>query len=116
MLLEGEGEDLDTYYYLLQDLYSITGLMQKNGALVEANTYDTYGRVSPWSYHPCDVWALDGNVNASDNGYLRSIKASSGGSGYPTIDPATDIDMDGDTDDGRGGSRRCQLPTDFTFP
>jgi len=96
VLLEGEGEDLDTYYYLLQDLYSVTGLIQKNGALVEANTYDTYGRVSPWSYHPCDVWLLDGAVTAADNGYFRT---KLNGSGNPTADPSTDFDMDGDTDD-----------------
>jgi len=96
VLLEGEGENLDTYYYLLQDLYSVTGLIQKNGALVEANTYDTYGRVSPWSYHPCDVWLLDGTVNAADNGYFRT---KLNGSGNPTVDPSTDFDMDGDTDD-----------------
>lgn len=38
ILLEGDGASstLDTYYYLLQELYTVTGLVKKNGTLAEA--------------------------------------------------------------------------------
>ncbi|MCP4685858.1 MAG: hypothetical protein GY867_10495, partial [bacterium] len=55
VLLEGAGADLDTYYYVVQDQYTVTGLVQKNGSLVEANTYDAYGQVRQWAYAPYDV-------------------------------------------------------------
>jgi len=50
VLLEGQGSELDTFYYMLQELDTVTGLVTKNGTLAEAYTYDAYGRVSPWGY------------------------------------------------------------------
>ena len=50
VLLEGEGDELDTFYYMLQELDTVTGLITKNGTLAEAYTYDAYGKVSVWGY------------------------------------------------------------------
>lgn len=46
----GQDDPVDTYYYLLQELGTVAGLMSKNGTLVEAYEYDAYGKASPW--HP----------------------------------------------------------------
>ena len=95
ILLEGEGDDLDTYYYLLQDLQSVTGLAQKNGALLEANRYDAYGEVEVFSYHAMDV-DRDGTVGVLD--VIATVDGKNGAD-VATDEPLTDHDMDGDTDD-----------------
>ncbi len=44
----------DTYYYMLQELDTVTGLITKNGSLTEAYTYDAYGKVSVcWTSESC---------------------------------------------------------------
>ena len=45
VLIEGEYDEADTFYYLLQELYTVTGLVEKSGALAEADVYDGYGKV-----------------------------------------------------------------------
>ena len=95
MLLEGSGADLDTFYYLLEDLHTVTGMMHKNGSLAEGYTYDAYGRPRIMWYHPTDV-DRDGDVDTAD---IIRVSLARNGSGNPTNHPRTDIDMDGDTDD-----------------
>ncbi|MCG8376320.1 MAG: RHS repeat-associated core domain-containing protein, partial [Chlorobiales bacterium] len=96
VLLEGVGANLDPYYYLLQDLQSVTGLVRKNGALVEANRYDAYGDVEVFGYHPYDV-TRDDVVQTAD--LLATVdERDATGPGVATGDPTTDHDMDGDTD------------------
>lgn len=43
---DADSESLDTYYYLLEDLHTVTGLVHKNGQLAEAYSYGAYGDVS----------------------------------------------------------------------
>jgi hypothetical protein len=66
VLLEGDGADdtLETYYYLLQELYTPVGLIKKNGTLAEAYTYDAYGKASVWGYRDFD-FDRDGDVQGS---------------------------------------------------
>jgi len=37
---------VDTCYYVLKELYAVARLIKRNGALVEANTYDAVGTMS----------------------------------------------------------------------
>lgn len=53
---------VDKYYYLLQELDTVTGLMNVYGALIEAYTYDAYGNVRLWGYPPMD-FNRDGDVD-----------------------------------------------------
>ncbi len=66
-LIEGEADEADTFYYLLQELFTVTGLVEKNGALAEADVYDGYGKVRLWDYSPGD-FDRDGDVDATDQG------------------------------------------------
>ena len=50
-----EGDDLDPYYYALQELDTVTGLVKDNGTLAEAYVYDAYGKVSLWGYRDFDM-------------------------------------------------------------
>lgn len=122
MLLEGDGASstLDTYSYLLQELYTVTGLVKKNGTLAEAYVYDTYGKVTLWGYRNfdpaldtapparrADRFAIaceargdesrvhrDGDVEKAENTYLVGLINAN----QPTSDPMADGDMDGDVD------------------
>ena len=97
ILLEGEGDDLDSYYYLLQELYSVAGLMKKNGVLAEAYVYDAYGQVTPWVLPPAADFDRSGNYTTDD---LTAFSYEYGVSndGVPTGDPVGDVDQDGDCD------------------
>ena len=92
ILLEGEADEADTYYYLLKDLYTVAGMMLRNGALAEAYVYDAYGQVDIWSYKASDS-DRDGGVLPAELSRL-----------YPyigvgeTARASLDMDMDGDTD------------------
>ena len=57
VLLVGAGEELDSYYYLLQELDTVTGLMNEFGALIEAYTYDAYGQDS-WGLSDSDLYLV----------------------------------------------------------
>lgn len=65
VLPEGEGNSLVTYYYLLQGLDTVAGLITSNGTLAEAYTYDAYGNVTMWGYRPGD-FNRDGDVDGTD--------------------------------------------------
>ncbi|MCG3132455.1 MAG: hypothetical protein FLDDKLPJ_03305 [Phycisphaerae bacterium] len=95
-LIEGEAGEADTFYYLLQELFTVTGLVEKNGALAEADVYDGYGKVRLWDYSPGD-FDRDGDVDATDQTTFTTAMGL-GAPGTPTPDPSTDLDMDGDTD------------------
>ena len=90
----GAGVYLDTFYYLLQELSTVTGLIKKNGTLAEAYVYDAYGQVAPWGYRNFD-FNRDGDVDAGDGAYFATVLTSAG---EPTTDPTADADMDGDSD------------------
>ena len=94
IVLEGEGDDLDPYYYALQELDTVTGLVKDNGTLAEAYVYDAYGKVSLWGYRDFDM-DRDGDV---DSGDTALVSWAYSGSGNPTIDPKADYDLDGDVD------------------
>ena len=66
VLLVGAGEELDSYYYLLQELDTVTGLMNEFGALIEAYTYDAYGQVRMWGYSGWD-FNRDGDTDADED-------------------------------------------------
>jgi hypothetical protein len=95
VLLEGDGAagTLDSYYYLLQELYTVTGLVKKNGTLAEANVYDTYGKVAQWGYRNFD-FDRDGDVDGAEYAYVKNIRNAN----QPAVDPMADGDMDGDVD------------------
>ncbi|MCG3132461.1 MAG: hypothetical protein FLDDKLPJ_03311 [Phycisphaerae bacterium] len=95
-LIEGEAGEADTFYYLLQELFTVTGLVEKNGALAEADVYDGYGKVRLWDYSPGD-FDRDGDVDATDQTTFTTAMGL-GAPGTPTPDPSTDLDYDGDTD------------------
>lgn len=72
VLLEGDvpdasGEVIDKCYYLLQELYTVTGLMKKNGTLAEAYVYDAYGKPHLWGYRDFD-FNRDGDVDEAYGG------------------------------------------------
>ncbi|MCC7292914.1 MAG: RHS repeat-associated core domain-containing protein [Phycisphaerales bacterium] len=81
---------------LLQELDTVTGLIEKNGALAEADVYDGYGKVRIWDYSPGD-FDRDGDVDATDQTTFNAALIA-GGSNKSTPDPMSDLDGDGDTD------------------
>ncbi|MCC7292344.1 MAG: hypothetical protein IT449_09825 [Phycisphaerales bacterium] len=97
VLIEGPAASADTFYYLLQELYTVTGLVEKSGALAEADVYDGYGKVRIWDYSRGD-FDRDGDVDATDQTTFNAALLASGGSTKSTTDPSTDLDYDGDTD------------------
>ncbi|MCC7292916.1 MAG: hypothetical protein IT449_12715 [Phycisphaerales bacterium] len=101
VLIEGEAGDngapvdAETFYYLLQELYTVTGVMKVNGTLTEAETFDGYGAVRLWHYSDGD-FNRDAAVNATDQ--TRFTAALAPTSGIPAADPLADLDLDGDVD------------------
>lgn len=96
VLIEGEAASADTFYYLLQELDTVTGLIEKNGALAEADVYDGYGKVNIWDYSAGD-FDRDGDVDATDQTTFNAALLA-GGANKSTSDPMSDLDNDGDTD------------------
>ena len=94
VLIEGEADEADTFYYLLQELYSVAGLIARNGTVVEANVYEGYGPVATWGYRRFD---FDRNtvINMTD---ITRAQNGMNGSAVETGDPGSDADLDGDTD------------------
>ena len=100
VLIEGAASSAETYYYLLQELYTVAGLVKKNGTLAEVGIYDGYGEVDLWDYSDGD-FDRDGDVDATDQ---TTFTANLGLSLTETTHPMTDLDMDGDTDAADSGT------------
>ena len=88
ILLEGAGETLDTFYYLLQELYTVTGLIKKNGTLAEAYTYDAYGKARVHAYPDFD-FNRDGDCDAIDMFVMIGPPALYSGDLTPAVDPTS---------------------------
>jgi len=58
-----DPENPEEHYYLLKDLYTVTGLAGSNGLLDEAYVYDTYGQAVIHAWPTGDV-NRDGLVEA----------------------------------------------------
>gem|GEM_PF-3977159 len=89
-------DDVDTdedYYYLLKDLYTVVGLLNKQGHDVERYIYDAYGRVTMVSNPLFDV-NFDGVSSIADgkiiHGKIGKNPCSAG--------PIHDMNGDGDID------------------
>ncbi|HNQ24817.1 MAG TPA: RHS repeat-associated core domain-containing protein [Phycisphaerae bacterium] len=93
--LEGEGENLDSYYYVLQELCTVAGVMKKNGVLAEAYVYDGYGKVHPWVFPPAADYDRSGNYTDDDFNVLTTSLSQGG---EPTTNPLGDVNCDGDSD------------------
>ncbi len=102
VLLEGDGEVIDeilnywavdVFYYMLEELDTVTGLITRNGTLAEAYTYDAYGNVKPWGYRLLDV-NRDGDVDDDDEDVWWLTYMTS----PPTV-PMVDANVDGIIDE-----------------
>ena len=80
---EGDGQD---YYYLLQELYSVSGLATSNGLRAEHAVYDAYGQATLYAWPSADVNG-DGTVNIFDQVAVRDA--------LNTISPLRDVNLDG---------------------
>jgi len=106
--VSGGGQD---HYYLLKDLYTVTGLAGSNGVLEEAYVYDTYGHAVIYEW-PLGDLDRDGDVDTDDQAYLSSHQS---GSGTPTDYPFLDLDREGDADnDDAGEMQTGQTPAALT--
>jgi RHS repeat-associated protein len=84
--------DQDVYYFL-KDLYTVAGLVNRQGHEVERYTYDTYGNVTIWAIPIGDV-NYDGTANLTD----RGIVAANIDEDPCEVGPIYDLDGDGDID------------------
>lgn len=82
---EGDGQD---YYYLLQELYSVSGLATSNGLRAEHAVYDAYGQVTLYAWPSADVNG-DGAANILDQVLVRDADPDS---------PLYDVNLDGGVD------------------
>jgi RHS repeat-associated protein len=93
------------YYYLLKDLYTVSGIVSQNGQLVEWYTYDGYGRPTTHAVTgaPCNgcghaptcAGDVDGD-NDIDLSDLGSLLAAYGSTvGQPSYNGCADFDCDG---------------------
>lgn len=105
VLIEGDGRVIDTpdhdyavdsYYYLLAELGTVTGLITRNGTLAEAYTYDAYGNVSLWGYRPMD-FNRDGGVDRDGSSGDMGEWLSNYGAIAP-CDAMADANLDGIVD------------------
>jgi len=81
------GQD---HYYLLKELYTVAGLVSRNGAPEEYYVYDTYGDATLYEWPIGDV-NRDGTVNNVDWTFVSNAASDTG-------KPYFDIDLDGDID------------------
>lgn len=89
----------ECYYYLLQDLDTVAGMMKQNGGPCESMVYAGYGRATTIG-RPRGDFNRDGHVTPIDlPAFLISGPPSMG---PPTPDPAFDLDLDGDRCPGLG--------------
>jgi hypothetical protein len=102
------GAQAGEYYYLLKELYSVSGLANANGEIVEAYDYDAYGKVRIFTtgLDICDGFGdFDGDcdVDIADFEALQLCYAAGGLPGdCPNSTAALarlDSDSDGDVDD-----------------
>jgi RHS repeat-associated protein len=76
------------HYYIHQELYTVTGLVARNGLFEEAYQYDAYGQATIYQWPFGDVnW--DGQTASGD---ITIVKARSG---QANADPWADLNMDG---------------------
>jgi RHS repeat-associated protein len=102
------GAQAGEYYYLLKELYSVAGLANANGEIVEAYDYDAYGKVRIFTtgLDICDGFGdFDGDcdVDIADFEALQLCYAAGGLPGDCPNSAAAlarlDSDSDGDVDD-----------------
>jgi hypothetical protein len=94
------------YYYLLKELYSVAGLTDNTGTMVEAYAYDAYGKVTPYSVQMvnCNVTGDaddDCDVDLADFDLFQLCYHPTGGipAGCPSaIEAKLDLDDDNDVD------------------
>jgi RHS repeat-associated protein len=94
------------YYYLLKELYSVAGLTDNTGTMVEAYAYDAYGKVTPYSVQMvnCDVTGDaddDCDVDLADFELFQLCYHPTGGipAGCPSsVEAKLDLDNDNDVD------------------
>ena len=85
-----DPENPEEHYYLLKDLYTVTGLAGSNGLLEEAYVYDTYGQAVIHAWPVGDV-NRDGLVEAdggANNADLDAILAYVSQGDEPRVDLA----------------------------
>jgi len=83
-----DPENTEEHYYLLKDLYTVTGLAGSNGVLEEAYVYDTYGQAVIHAWPVGDV-NRDGLVEAdggANNADLDAILAYVSQGDEPRVD------------------------------
>ena len=106
VLMYDEASEAD-YVYLLKDLYTVAGLADARGWLVEAYDYDAYGKVT---MRRCAVlpdaadYDADGDVDDADLAVFAAHENGAGNDPCDVTDPCmipgwrSDFDGDGDVD------------------
>lgn len=90
ILIHDEASD-DDYYYLLKQLYTVSGLANENGQPVEAYAHDAYGRVGRFlRIHFFGDFNHDGDVDFSDFTHFSVCY------GQPAQPNCEDADWNGD--------------------
>jgi hypothetical protein len=87
-----DPENAAEHYYLLKDLYTVTGLASSNGVLAEAYVYDTYGQATIYAWPTGDV-NRDGLVEAG--GGANNADADAIFAYLNQDEPRVDLNIDG---------------------
>ncbi len=99
ILIEGENYPTnpgpaDTFYYLLRELDTVTGLIADNGVLAEAYSYDAYGKVTIWGHDIAD-FNRDGTAFSEDSDEFFAAVQPFPNDTAPALDPQADANLNG---------------------
>jgi len=101
LFVDKTGPTDRAYYYLLKDLYTVAGLVDDSGEVVEAYGYDAYGKVRMFRIEGQVADAdRDGDVDMSDFECLQRC-FSGDGNAIPagcSAEEISQLDTDGDAD------------------
>lgn len=114
VMVDYAGGVQEDHYYLLQELYTVAGLVGCGGKLEEAYVYDTYGQATIYNWLRGD-FDRDADVDTADEDTLLAVAQQEQSAQY-TAYPYLDLNVDGRVTDDPLTGDLVEIETLWTAP